>query len=1113
MRSLTRSLGSLCALGAFLLLALWPLPLAAPPAHARPILPRIMSLGPAGTDLRAPAGVLSAANQDTVRFGGTFWNADSSRWQAIEDSVWTFDSGVGSNFNHDDPFVYSYKDPSLHAYMEGWVGFDVSYTWVNPYFRRMASTDPGWGPAICVGSAAGLGGTYSFWAGVLPDEAANLCYAGGQGYGNGWNVAVEHRFWYPGAGSVTLEYDYAVEVEPGFDYAYAEVDTGDGEARALTQYTGAVSGHESLTLLPGMDLPSGADTIRVLFRAYSDGAYSDEDGGFNSTCGAFAVDDIGLTGGIAAGPFGFETGDEGWALMPPAPGVGGDWSNLADLSDLPPALTACPCALRDSVLLFDDITSGGHGAFQDNLAASPWIDLRAAGQNGAPGKIVEYDMYADLPLLNYVFVQVNVQWYPQVCPVNGKLRVSPFTSHGYFYYPFSTSGCNIGSKYVDYFSDIVDPGAEQMRIALGVISYCRFFGNCTGVSNTTPWFDNVTLTTFGSSDAPFLSASGVDLPQDSFPANGTLSLDAPGRVDCNNIKGDSQPEVGTALGDTLIVAGGSQGSGANLGVEVRVQFAVDFGPGAPAGTAAWLAKHQVENVWRGQQWYSARMDTAEQHGSLSTGNWMSAYHEDDPNFVDLGAGDRSVDPNDPYPDGSLGRLANDIFPEGPSGLFTMGTRVNLFYKARYLDANGTPTTGDWFVFPDTSKAPPLEMEVLPSSAAADSTWNCVLYVDHFNRGSQGPIEDALAAILPGGSGNFENTAWDRWDVNAESSQQASFGRPYGTEYGASLQQTFAYRTIIWNSGNLSAFNLTEEDADVLIPWLHYTGGAAGQHRLYLSGDGIARSMTLEAASEPSALNLLNDWLGVSWTCDSVRDASCPGTPAVAEMASCIDVDPTLGGHFTGSSGTAVLEGNYCPQRRSFDVLYPFSGAHGDPRGNETYWGPTKGMVDFESVSNRAVGEFDYKAVVDGGSVHYRRGPGCTGSGPIQNRLSRVLGWFGYPGAGTVCSDGSAGLDTPVPEDATPVNSLGLMSPNPLLPGAAGTIRFSLAERGPARIEVLDVSGRLVDVIVDAVLDAGDHQALWHGTTSEGRRVASGVYFYHMKTGTREFARKLVVVGS
>ena len=64
-------------------------------AAARPVeeLPRLRF-----EDLSAPQrnydiagqsrlGVLgAAAGPDTVYFGGTFWNADSSRWQALRDS-------------------------------------------------------------------------------------------------------------------------------------------------------------------------------------------------------------------------------------------------------------------------------------------------------------------------------------------------------------------------------------------------------------------------------------------------------------------------------------------------------------------------------------------------------------------------------------------------------------------------------------------------------------------------------------------------------------------------------------------------------------------------------------------------------------------------------------------------------------------------------------------------------------------------------------------------------------------------------------------------------------------------------------------------------------------
>ena len=120
------------------------------------------------------AGVFSTANAGTTFFGGTYWAADSMRWEALPDSVWTFDTGVGSAIVGDlatpYPGVDQNKDPGLHAIMEGWIGFDNSFSEVT-YFRRLSSADPRWGANICVGSAGGLGGSYSLWCGAFPAEA------------------------------------------------------------------------------------------------------------------------------------------------------------------------------------------------------------------------------------------------------------------------------------------------------------------------------------------------------------------------------------------------------------------------------------------------------------------------------------------------------------------------------------------------------------------------------------------------------------------------------------------------------------------------------------------------------------------------------------------------------------------------------------------------------------------------------------------------------------------------------------------------------------------------------------------------------------------------------
>jgi len=226
--------------------------------------------GQSGTDLKNASnhGVFGTALAGTTYFGGTFWAADSMRWEAIKDSTWTFATGVGSNFNHADPNVNPFKDPTLHAYMEGWVGFDNSYGGVNPYFRHMAESDfPG---DVCVGATGGLGGLSSWWAGALPAEANDLCFAGGQGYGNAWNVAIQQTFAYNGTGPVNLSFDYTNDTETNFDYSYATVDTSTlGDRVDVATFTGFVSGNSAVTLTPGVNMRSDAGDILLLFRPSS----------------------------------------------------------------------------------------------------------------------------------------------------------------------------------------------------------------------------------------------------------------------------------------------------------------------------------------------------------------------------------------------------------------------------------------------------------------------------------------------------------------------------------------------------------------------------------------------------------------------------------------------------------------------------------------------------------------------------------------------------------------------------------------------------------------------------------------------------------------------------
>ena len=87
--------------------------------------------------------------------------------------------------------------------------------------------------------------------------------------------------------------------------------------------------------------------------------------------------------------------------------------------------------------------------------------------------------------------------------------------------------------------------------------------------------------------------------------------------------------------------------------------------------------------------------------------------------------------------------------------------------------------------------------------------------------------------------------------------------------------------------------------------------------------------------------------------------------------------------------------------------------------------------------------------------------------------------------------------------------LGQCYPNPFNPST--TIRFGLSERAYVRLRIYGVSGRFVRTLVDGLLGDGEHFERWNGTDSEGRTVASGVYFYRLEAGPFIETKKMVLL--
>jgi len=84
-----------------------------------------------------------------------------------------------------------------------------------------------------------------------------------------------------------------------------------------------------------------------------------------------------------------------------------------------------------------------------------------------------------------------------------------------------------------------------------------------------------------------------------------------------------------------------------------------------------------------------------------------------------------------------------------------------------------------------------------------------------------------------------------------------------------------------------------------------------------------------------------------------------------------------------------------------------------------------------------------------------------------------------------------------------------IAPNPFNP--VTNIEFYVANPGPVRLRVFDVSGRLVRTIVDQRMTAGTHTRSWAGRDARGRPVGSGVYLVVMEAGNARSVRRTALV--
>ena len=91
------------------------------------------------------------------------------------------------------------------------------------------------------------------------------------------------------------------------------------------------------------------------------------------------------------------------------------------------------------------------------------------------------------------------------------------------------------------------------------------------------------------------------------------------------------------------------------------------------------------------------------------------------------------------------------------------------------------------------------------------------------------------------------------------------------------------------------------------------------------------------------------------------------------------------------------------------------------------------------------------------------------------------------------------------EGPTPIFTFDHPSPNPI--NVSASIGFSIPSAGRVELTVYDVSGRMVETILNGSLDSGNHSIQW----TPGSQIANGVYFISLTTEGGTLTRQAMVI--
>lgn len=111
--------------------------------------------------------------------------------------------------------------------------------------------------------------------------------------------------------------------------------------------------------------------------------------------------------------------------------------------------------------------------------------------------------------------------------------------------------------------------------------------------------------------------------------------------------------------------------------------------------------------------------------------------------------------------------------------------------------------------------------------------------------------------------------------------------------------------------------------------------------------------------------------------------------------------------------------------------------------------------------------------------------------------------IGSQGVGCATDLGSDGMSESMPFEVFQ------NYPNPFNP--ATTISYQLSKQGFVTIEIFNLLGQKIRMLLDQSQPPGLHEVLWDGHDNNNRAVASGIYLYQIKSDNRIVSKKMILM--